>query len=220
MSFQKHCTNHLQSKRSSELLYTQVCLPWQVPGLGHIWSCTKHLLRHLVHPKSSSKSGPIKNIHKWTSLVVQWIRIHLPTWGTGVQPLIQENSTCHRTTKPVCHYWAHMLKLLKPTDLESVLRNKRSHRKEKPAHSPHSLQLEKARTQLQTPKATKTKQTNLLKAGYKKKKKYIYPRVYLVHAKWYWMAPNIKDFWHGPNVSMDILERSKYQGCFGMDQMS
>ena len=183
MSFQKHCTNHLQSKRSSELLYTQVCLPWQVPGLGHIWSCTKHLLRHLVHPKSSSKSGPIKNIHKWTSLVVQWIRIHLPTWGTGVQPLIQENSTCHRTTKPVCHYWAHMLKLLKPTDLESVLRNKRSHRKEKPAHSPHSLQLEKARTQLQTPKATKTKQTNLLKAGYKKKKqKYIH--------EFTWSMPN------------------------------
>ena len=55
-----------------------------------------------------------------------------------------------------------MLKLLKPTDLESVLRSRRSHHNEKPVHSPHSLQPEKARTQLQRPKANKNKQTNLL----------------------------------------------------------
>ena len=41
--------------------------------------------------------------------------------------------------------------LLEPTCLEPVLRNKRSHRNEKPAHHneeyPHSPQLEKARAQ-------------------------------------------------------------------------
>ena len=37
------------------------------------------------------------------SLVVQWLRIHLPMKGTWVQFLVQEDSTCHRATKPVCH---------------------------------------------------------------------------------------------------------------------
>lgn len=26
-------------------------------------------------------------------------------------------------------------------------------------------------------------------------------------------------FWRGPNVSLDILDRTKYQGSFGVDQM-
>ena len=29
-----------------------------------------------------------------TSLVVQWLRIHLPTHGTRVRTLVQEDSTC------------------------------------------------------------------------------------------------------------------------------
>ena len=37
------------------------------------------------------------------SLVVQWFRIHLPMQGTQVQFLVQEDSTGHRTTKPVHH---------------------------------------------------------------------------------------------------------------------
>ena len=38
----------------------------------------------------------------------------LEPW-TQVKSLIQEDSTRHRTTKPVCHkYWAHVLQLLKP----------------------------------------------------------------------------------------------------------
>ena len=56
-----------------------------------------------------------------------------------------EDPTCHRATKPTRHnywacalepashnYWARMPQLLKPTC--PVLRNKRSHRNEKPAH--------------------------------------------------------------------------------------
>ena len=38
-----------------------------------------------------------------TSLVAQWLRIHLPTQGTRVQFLVQEDPTCHRATKPMCH---------------------------------------------------------------------------------------------------------------------
>ena len=39
----------------------------------------------------------------WTSLVVQWLRIHLPMQETQVQALVQEDPTCHGATKPVRH---------------------------------------------------------------------------------------------------------------------
>ena len=39
----------------------------------------------------------------WTSLVVQWLRIHLPMQGTGVRALVWKDPTCHRATKPVRH---------------------------------------------------------------------------------------------------------------------
>ena len=38
-----------------------------------------------------------------TSLVVQWLRIHLPMQGTGVRALVWEDPICHRATKPVRH---------------------------------------------------------------------------------------------------------------------
>ena len=68
-----------------------------------------------------------------TSLVAQWLRIRLPMQGTRVQALVREDPTCRGATKPVRHnYWAHAPQLLKPTCLEHVLCNKRSHRNEKP----------------------------------------------------------------------------------------
>ena len=84
----------------------------------------------------------------WTSLVAQWLRICLPMQGTRVRALVWEDPTCCGATKPVCHnywslhalepathnYWAHAPQLLKPAHLEPVLRKKRSHRNEKPAH--------------------------------------------------------------------------------------
>ena len=67
--------------------------------------------------------------------------------GTRVQALVGEDPTCRGATKPVRHnywacaleptghnYWAHEPQLLKPTHLEPVLRNKRSHHNEKPGH--------------------------------------------------------------------------------------
>ena len=35
-----------------------------------------------------------------TSLVVQWLRIHLPMQGTRVQSLVQEDPTSRRATNP------------------------------------------------------------------------------------------------------------------------
>ena len=43
------------------------------------------------------KCGP------WASLVAQWLRICLPMQDTWVRALAQEDPTCHRATKPVCH---------------------------------------------------------------------------------------------------------------------
>ena len=70
-------------------------------------------------------------IHKeslGTSLVAQWLRIHLPMQGTWVRALVREDPTCGRATKPMRHnYWS-------PRRLEPVLRSKRSHCNEKPVH--------------------------------------------------------------------------------------
>ena len=38
-----------------------------------------------------------------TSLVAQWLRIHLPMQGTRVRALVQEDPTCLGATKPVHH---------------------------------------------------------------------------------------------------------------------
>ena len=42
-----------------------------------------------------------------TSLVVQWLRIHLPVQRTQVRSLTWEDSICHRATEPMCrNCWA------------------------------------------------------------------------------------------------------------------
>ena len=79
------------------------------------------------------------------SLVAQWLRICLPMQGTQVRALVRVDPTCLGATKPMHHnywacalepanhnYWAGVPQLLKPVHLEPVLRNKRSHRNEKP----------------------------------------------------------------------------------------
>ena len=67
--------------------------------------------------------------------------------GTRVRAQVGEDPVCREATKPVRHgcwacalepeshnYWAWVPQLLKPTHLEPVLHNKRSHCNEKPAH--------------------------------------------------------------------------------------
>ena len=56
----------------------------------------------------------------------QWLRILLLMQATQVRSLVQEDSSCHGTPKPLHHkYWA--------CTLEPMLCNKRSHHNEKPA---------------------------------------------------------------------------------------
>ena len=109
-----------------------------------------------------------------TSLVAQWLQICLPMQGTRVRALVQEDPTCRGATKPVHHnywactlepashnYWAHVPQLLKPTRLEPVLHNKRSHGNEKPAHCkeewPRLTATGESHTQQQRTKAAKSK---------------------------------------------------------------
>ena len=67
------------------------------------------------------------------SLVAQWLGIRLPMQGTRVRALVGEDPTCCGATKLACHnYWALVPQLLRPTRLEPVLHNKRSHCNEKP----------------------------------------------------------------------------------------
>ncbi|KAJ8781824.1 hypothetical protein J1605_010808 [Eschrichtius robustus] len=60
-------------------------------------SPTPHLQIELVQVLSS------KPQLRGTSLVVQWLRIHLPMQGTRVRALVQEDPTCRGATKPVSH---------------------------------------------------------------------------------------------------------------------
>ena len=74
------------------------------------------------------KSGKTKI--RRTSLVVQRLRICLPTQGTGVLPLLREDPTCRRAAKPMLHnYWAYVpracaLKQEKPPQGEATCYNK------------------------------------------------------------------------------------------------
>ena len=70
--------------------------------------------------------------------MAQWLRILLPMQGKWVRALVREDPTCRGANKPVRTATEPVLwsppQLLKPVRLEPVLRNKRSHRSEKPAH--------------------------------------------------------------------------------------
>ena len=110
---------------------------------------------------NSKNKYVIKNGYCGASLVVQWLRIRLPMQEPRVRALVWEDPTCRGATKPLSHnywasalepvsynYWGHVPQLLQPVHLEPMLRNKRSHRNEKPRttmkSSPRSPQLEKS----------------------------------------------------------------------------
>ena len=57
--------------------------------------------RLLMSPLSGMMFIHLKNTKFGTSLVVQWLTVCLPTQGTWVQSLVQEDPTCFSVTKPV-----------------------------------------------------------------------------------------------------------------------
>ena len=67
-----------------------------------------YLLLTLIVPKTHPKGNLlldflILKVNCGTSLVVQWLRIHLPMQETQVRALVQEDPICRGATKPVRH---------------------------------------------------------------------------------------------------------------------
>ena len=114
----------------------------------------------------SDQSGiKLKINSRGTSLLVQWLKIHLSMQGTQVQSLVQEDPTCYGATKPVHHNYYRASKQQPPNlcatataalEPEASARNKKPPQW-RPAHCnqeyPCSMQLEIARA------ATKTQQS-------------------------------------------------------------
>ena len=107
----------------------------------------------------------------WTSLVVQWLGIHLPTWGMQVPSLVWGDSTSPGAAGPMCcNCWS-------PGALEPMLCSKRSMLLQ-PESSSHLPQLEKALTQQWRLSTAKNKWINHFKKSvlttFKKKRKIIW----------------------------------------------
>lgn len=79
----------------------------------------------------------------------QWTGI-LPVPERRAQPLVWEDSTCRRATKPQLP--SPRAAVTTPARLESVLHDQRSRRKDE---RPHALRPEKARAQQQRPSAAR-----------------------------------------------------------------
>ena len=58
---------------------------------------------HITIWKISWITVILKNTWSRTSLVVQWLRIHLPIQETWVRFLLQEDSSCCEATEPTCY---------------------------------------------------------------------------------------------------------------------
>ena len=61
------------------------------------------ILVHFYMPNTPnvSLSLSLSHTHTQTSLVFQWLRVHLPIQGTQVHFLLWEDSTCHVATRPM-----------------------------------------------------------------------------------------------------------------------
>ena len=73
-------------------------LPWAPPWSPPCILCTDLYISSLSDGVCHGKISV-----DWTSLVVQWLRIHRPLQGTWVQFLVREDPACHRAAKAVRH---------------------------------------------------------------------------------------------------------------------
>ena len=103
--------------------------------LFHKWEATKRFFFwrvaggcHSFFDLYTLEKLLLKSVRGWTSLVVQWTRIHLPMQRTRVRSLVREDPTCRGEREPVHHNSAARA-------LEPTLCNKRSRQNEKAANS-------------------------------------------------------------------------------------
>ena len=111
---------------------TSVVLLGLIPGLGRSPGEGKGYPLQYFGLENSTDSAVHEVAKSWTQLssfhfTSQWIKICLPTQGTCVLSLVQEDPTYPRSTKPMSHYYqvhaldprgynyrAHMPQLLSP----------------------------------------------------------------------------------------------------------
>ena len=94
--------HHVWSWISSDLIPAAAAVP--IPGwvlAGNRWQISRGKLRRVWWMKCSQDDYRLRKPRKGLSLVVQWLRICLPMWGTRVRSLVREDPTCHWATKPV-----------------------------------------------------------------------------------------------------------------------
>ena len=94
-------------------------LAWRIPGTEETFGLPSMGSQSQTRLKRLSSSSSNLNIRMnfRTTLVVQWLWLCLPLWGSQVQSLVWEDSTRLEPAKPVCHnYWS-------PRALEPVLCN-------------------------------------------------------------------------------------------------
>ena len=143
----KSCWFYLQNSVSSHRATADNLAEFTIISPDHVTNFLPGLLLLTMPPFTQFSASIHLKMELRASLLAQWLRICLPMHGTRVQALVREDSTGRGATKPVRHNywacalepvshnsWAHVPQLLKPTCLEPVLRNKRSHSSEKPAH--------------------------------------------------------------------------------------
>ena len=94
----QHLCPHSPDKRGKEIWERKVRMMTIVEAGTAVWEFLILFsgFKYSVHEK-------LKINKKGTSLVAQWIRIHLPMQGTWVRSLVQKDPTCHGATKPVSH---------------------------------------------------------------------------------------------------------------------
>ena len=81
----------VKSDFTSQVADKRITLAWELQSRAH---------------RAGTRWPVLKSYGVGTSLMVQWIRIHLPMQGTWVQSLVLEDSTCRGAPKPVSHdYW-------------------------------------------------------------------------------------------------------------------
>ena len=108
----------------------------------------KGYLQMFTNTTNSIADYSLPEINNWVSIVGQCLRILLPMQGHGFDPLVQEDPTCHKATKPMGHScWAHVprswaLHQEKPQQQEAHTPQLES--------GPHPQQLEKALTVMKT----------------------------------------------------------------------